>query len=63
MPDTELGSELLRLARAAIAHHFGIGPAPEPGADPRLAERGATFVTLTLDGELRGCIGSLRRTR
>ena len=63
MPDTELGSELLRLARAAIAHHLGIGPAPEPGADPRLAERGATFVTLTLDGELRGCIGSLRRTR
>lgn len=63
MPATDLGPELLRLARAAIAHHLGLGPAPEPGADPRLGERGATFVTLTLEGELRGCIGSLRRTR
>jgi AmmeMemoRadiSam system protein A len=28
-----------------------------------LAERGATFVTLTLDGALRGCIGSLNAHR
>jgi len=63
MPDTDLGPLLLRLARAAIAHHLGLGPQPEPGDDPRLNERGATFVTLMLGGELRGCIGSLRRTR
>ena len=63
MPDTEFGALLLRLARAAIAHHLGLGPQPQALGDPRLDERGATFVTLTLNGELRGCIGSVRRTR
>ncbi|HQZ02038.1 MAG TPA: AmmeMemoRadiSam system protein A [Thauera sp.] len=63
MPDTDLGALLLGLARAAIAHQLGLGPRPVPPPDPRLDERGATFVTLTLDGDLRGCIGSLRRTR
>lgn len=70
MPATEhraeLGAALLQLARAAIAHQLGLGPAPTVPTDPALAElqqRGATFVTLTLHGELRGCIGSLRRTR
>lgn len=63
MPDTEFGALLLRLARAAIAHHLGLGPRPQAVGDPRLNERGATFVTLTLNGELRGCIGSVRRTR
>ncbi len=63
MPDTEFGTLLLRLARAAIAHHLGLGPQPQPVGDARLDERGATFVTLSLDGELRGCIGSVRRTR
>ena len=63
MPDTEFGALLLRLARAAIAHHLGLGPRPQAVGDPRLDERGATFVTLTLNGELRGCIGSVRRTR
>ncbi|MBN8442961.1 MAG: AmmeMemoRadiSam system protein A [Dechloromonas sp.] len=60
---TDLGGMLLKLARDAIAHHLGLRPAAEVGADPRLQERGATFVTLTLGGELRGCIGSLRRQR
>lgn len=63
MPDTEFGALLLRLARAAITHHLGLGPRPQAVGDPRLDERGATFVTLTLEGELRGCIGSVRRTR
>ncbi len=68
MPDTEiadprLGSLLLRLAREAIAHRLGLGPEPSPPEDARLQARGACFVTLTLDGELRGCMGSLRRTR
>lgn len=61
--NTELGNTLLRLARQAIAHHLGLGPAPGVDDDPRLRERGATFVTLTMGGELRGCIGSLRRQR
>ncbi len=63
MPDTDLGTLLLHLARAAIADHLGLGPQPQPADEPRLEERGATFVTLTLEGKLRGCIGSLRRTR
>ena len=63
MPDTEFGALLLHLARVAIAHHLGLGPRPQAVGDPRLDERGAAFVTLTLEGELRGCIGSVRRTR
>lgn len=59
----ELGDALLGLARAAIAHHLGRGPRPLVPDDARLRARGATFVTLTEDGELRGCIGSLRRSR
>lgn len=59
----ELGDALLGLARAAIAHHLGRGPRPLVPDDVRLRARGATFVTLTEDGELRGCIGSLRRSR
>ncbi len=56
-----LGPLLLARARQAIAHHIGLGPAPAD--DPRLAQRGACFVTLTLDGALRGCIGSVRPQR
>jgi AmmeMemoRadiSam system protein A len=55
---TERGTTLLRLARGAIADTLG-----EPAAtvEPAgwLAEPGASFVTLTRHGELRGCIGSL----
>lgn len=63
MPDTDLGTTLLALARQAIAHRLGRAPAPVVPDDPRLHEKGATFVTLTKDGDLRGCIGSLRRSR
>lgn len=63
MPDTDLGTMLLTLARQAIAHRLGRAPAPVLPDDPRLREKGATFVTLTIGGELRGCIGSLRRSR
>ena len=62
MPDTELGQVLLRRARAAIAEALGAHAEAPPG-HPRLAERGACFVTLTLDGQLRGCIGSLNAHR
>lgn len=61
---TELGALLLARARQAIAHHLGRAAAPPPAADdPRLAGRGATFVTLKRQGELRGCIGSVRPQR
>ena len=63
MLDTDLGTTLLALARQAIAHRLGRAPAPVVPNDPRLHEKGATFVTLTKDGDLRGCIGSLRRSR
>jgi AmmeMemoRadiSam system protein A len=62
MPDAEKGRVLLTLARNAIAQHFGLPakPVDEPGW---LSEPGATFVTLTQQGNLRGCIGSLEAHR
>ncbi len=56
------GRLLTALARAAIASEFG---APWP-ALPRpvwLDEPVSTFVTLTLHGQLHGCIGSLEARR
>lgn len=60
---TELGNALLPLARNAIAAHFGLPPAPVAVDCPELGKMGATFVTLTQRGELRGCIGSLEAWR
>ena len=56
-----LGSVLLANARNAIAAHFGGTVAS--ASHPEFANPGATFVTLTLDGQLRGCIGSLEAHR
>ncbi|HXF85429.1 MAG TPA: AmmeMemoRadiSam system protein A [Anaerolineales bacterium] len=53
---------LLRLAREAIEHAVRSKPLPPLDLDtltPALREYGASFVTLTEDGELRGCIGTL----
>ena len=61
MSGTELGLTLLALARAAIGERLEL-PARPGAVDPlhaRLCEPGATFVTLTHEGRLRGCIGSL----
>jgi AmmeMemoRadiSam system protein A len=55
------GPRLLARARQAIAHHLGMAPAPAD--DVLLAQRGACFVTLTIDDVLRGCIGSIRPQR
>ncbi|HSG23563.1 MAG TPA: AmmeMemoRadiSam system protein A [Azonexus sp.] len=58
----ELGTTLLQLARNAIASRFGLPV--NPAVDlPELQKMGATFVTLTQNGELRGCIGSLEARR
>jgi uncharacterized protein len=52
--------ELLKLAREAIKLNF-IGQSPEVSKEikQKYSEKKACFVTLILDGDLRGCIGSL----
>jgi AmmeMemoRadiSam system protein A len=53
---------LLQLAREALECSVrGVEPPPlEPSSLPaRLREDGASFITLTIDGQLRGCIGAL----
>lgn len=57
-----LGTALLIRARNAIATELGLPTEPEPDAEGLNAE-GAVFVTLTRQGELRGCIGSLEAWR
>jgi len=52
------GPTLLALARAAVATALGQPTAADDRAK-WLHEPGATFVTLTQNGALRGCIGSL----
>jgi uncharacterized protein len=62
MPDDKLGAALLVHARNAIAGRFDL--APKHALDhPALHAAGATFVTLTQQGRLRGCIGSLEARR
>jgi AmmeMemoRadiSam system protein B/AmmeMemoRadiSam system protein A len=57
----EAGKTLLATARSAIeANLTGSAPTVEAGW---LRQAGATFVTLTKAGELRGCIGSLEPRR
>lgn len=58
----ELGANLLILARNAISGHFGLGQTTANDY-PELRKPGATFVTLTQHGDLRGCIGSLEAWR
>ncbi len=57
--DPQLGAALLVRARNAIARALGCPLAPEPW-HPALRAPGATFVTLTLAGALRGCVGALQ---
>lgn len=61
MPD-DRGRILPAIARAAIASRFG-REAPVDVSAPWLGEPRACFVTLTVGGELRGCIGSLEPSR
>jgi AmmeMemoRadiSam system protein A len=69
MPDDrqnpEHGRILLAIARRSIAEALGQATTapPPPPKEPWLARPGATFITLTEDGELRGCIGSLEAHR
>ncbi len=71
MTMTDLGTTLLALARNAIAVRMGLAQSVTPqegflrGAvnAPELLKNAATFVTLTQNGQLRGCIGSLQAYR
>lgn len=59
----EQGKILLKIARTAISRALRVPSAPATEVDvnmPWLSQPGATFVTLTQWGELRGCIGSLQ---
>ena len=60
--DDEIRRVILSQARKAIADALGL-EAPAGLDHPDFAKRGASFVTLTIDGELRGCIGSLNAHR
>ncbi len=66
MPEQTLSDEeqriLLRFARQAL--EAAVHKLPMPQIDPndmtsRLQEPGASFVTLTIQGMLRGCVGTL----
>ena len=60
------GDVLSGIARWAIADALGVADrcaGADPSGAPWLGERGASFVTLRIDGELRGCIGSLTAYR
>ncbi len=67
MSEDTLGSQLLLLARNAIAGALALPLSPLPkesaGDTARLDAPGATFVTLTQQGALRGCIGTLAAGR
>jgi len=62
MHGTDLGSALIALARGAIGERLGHDRAAPVGHEA-LDDPGATFVTLTQQGRLRGCIGSLEAHR
>jgi hypothetical protein len=58
----EKGPLLTALARGAIAQTFGSIP-QRPALPEWMFQAGATFVTLTQNGQLRGCIGTLEAHR
>ena len=58
----DAGNLLLPLARAAIAAQLNLGSDTNPAAS-WLDSTGASFVTLTKEGGLRGCIGTLQAHR
>lgn len=67
----DAGDFLLLVARAAIADRLSVAdPGPEilalwdrRGTPSWAAGQGASFVTLTIEGRLRGCIGTLEAHR
>jgi AmmeMemoRadiSam system protein A len=62
-PERSAGEVLIGIARGAIGEKLGNSAAAQPPSAVWLQEPGASFVTLTRAGELRGCIGSLEARR
>lgn len=58
----DAGRVLLPLARAAIAGELGMAQSARDDV-PWLKQQGASFITVTQGGRLRGCIGTLRPHR
>ncbi|HEY5635147.1 MAG TPA: AmmeMemoRadiSam system protein A [Burkholderiaceae bacterium] len=61
--DDTLGRALIACARDEIARELQLASWLEVPDHPALASLGATFVTLTQSGRLRGCIGTLSAHR
>ncbi len=61
--ETDQGAALVQLARAALHHSVGAPSMSTPLQAPWLEAPGACFVTLSNNGQLRGCIGSLMAHR
>ncbi|MDU8926057.1 AmmeMemoRadiSam system protein A [Alisedimentitalea sp. MJ-SS2] len=60
--DAARRQELLRVAREVLEHRIHRGKPPDlklESFSPRLQSYAASFVTLEVEGQLRGCIGSL----
>ncbi len=55
----EQGRQLLVLARATMGAHLAAESLPALPQEPALRQECGTFVTLKLDGQLRGCIGNI----
>jgi len=51
------GELALRLARGTLDHVIGNNAQPDIPLTPVFSEKRGVFVTLTIDGDLRGCIG------
>lgn len=62
MPTEANGERLVQLARDVILHELG-GPPPERPTGAWFEQPAATFVTITRDGRLHGCIGTLAPRR
>lgn len=60
--DAQAGARLLQLARHSLHQATAAAPVPAPTVQD-LSAMGASFVTLTQSGQLRGCIGSLQAHR
>lgn len=59
----ERGGVLLAMARCAIVEALGLAVEADPPDPDWLRQRGAAFVTLTVEGRLRGCIGTVEAYR
>jgi len=60
----QAGATLLEIAKGSILNGLGMNSVPTKRNHlPWLLQHGATFVTLTREGELRGCMGSLAAAR